>query len=496
MPGRPAHALAAAAAAGTVLLAVPAAPASAATTPAGPTGVRLAAATASSLTVTANRATGATGYRLFASTRRSDVYVANIARARASRISSSPRMTIGGLSYSTATWYYRVETLRGSRHRFESTIHAGGLRPATPSGVRLASRPAGSLTWTGVSATGYSVAVATNAAMTTGRHVYAVRDLTSQFTPYGLAAGTPYWFRVRAVNHGTVSGWSAAVSGRAAGTRTSFTVMTYNLLSTTFDGTKESGTTVAPWSQRRAGAVALIEQGSPDILCVQEAATFVSGHTRQVDDLVRALGGRYALAHTEVTYPELHWQRTGLYVLYKPGVFSVVAGNHWQVGDGRWAAYTELRAKATGAHLLVVNPHLYGGSGRTYDARRQTETESMLRQARAYAQAHGNLPVVYAGDFNSNTSATHVFDGPGRAMRTARVLDARDAAVHLYNASYNSANQYLRTPPHTGDSVDYVFAAPGVGVLSRAVVLKLSGGRFPGVIPSDHNPVQARLDIH
>jgi endonuclease/exonuclease/phosphatase family metal-dependent hydrolase len=120
----------------------------------------------------------------------------------------------------------------------------------------------------------------------------------------------------------------------------------------------------------------------------------------------------------------------------------------------------------------------------------------MLRQARAYAQAHGNLPVVYAGDFNSNTSATHVFDGPGRAMRTARVLDARDAAVHLYNASYNSANQYLRTPPHTGDSVDYVFAAPGVGVLSRAVVLKLSGGRFPGVIPSDHNPVQARLDIH
>jgi endonuclease/exonuclease/phosphatase family metal-dependent hydrolase len=465
-------------------------------TPAAPTGARLTSATSTSLTVTARSAAHATGYRLFASTRRSDVYVANIAHAKASSVYRTPRMTIGGLRYTTATYYYRVEALNGSRRRFDATIHAGGLRPARPGGLQLHNGGTGTwLTWNAVSATGYAVEVATNAAMTAGRHVYAVRDLTTRFTPYGLAKGTAYWFRVRAVTHGTGSAWSSAVSGRVSTTRTSFTVMTYNLLSLTFDGTKINGTAVAPWSKRRAGVVQLIEQGSPDILCVQEAASFVSGRTRQVDDLVRALGGRYKLARTEVPPTEPGWMRTGLYVLYKPGSFSFVSGAHWEIGNGRWAAYARLRSRTTGAVVLVVNPHLFGGSGRSYDARRQTETASMVKQASGYASSHGSIPVVYAGDFNSNTSRSHVFDGAGAAMRSARVLDAKDVAVHLYNASYNSANQYLRTPARAGDNIDYVFAGAGVGVLSWGIVLHLVGGRFPGVIPSDHNPVQARLDI-
>jgi endonuclease/exonuclease/phosphatase family metal-dependent hydrolase len=483
-----------------VLAGLPSSAAAAAVTPAAPTGARLVAATGTSLTVAARTASHATGYRLFASTRRSDVYVANISKARASSIARSPRMTIGGLAYTTATYYYRVQAVNGSKHRFDSVIHAAALRPATPAGLRVSNADNGTwLSWRSVSATGYSVDVATNATMTTGHHTYSVRDLTPQFTPYGLATGTTYWFRVRAVTHGTASPWSGRVSAKVVTRRQSFTVMTYNLLAASFAGTKAGGTTVAAWSSRRPGAVQLIKQGAPDILCVQEAADFIgpkppAGHTRQVDDLIRALGGAYGLARTEVPPTEPGWMRTGLYVLYKKSTFTAAGGNHWVIGDGRWAAYQLMRARSTGATVLLVTPHLFGNTGRAYDTRRQHETQKMLDLARPYAAAH-HVPVVYAGDFNSNTSSIHVFDGPAIAMRSAHTLDAQDAAVHLYNASYNSANQYLRTPPRGGHSVDYVYASAGVGVLSRSVVLRLSQGKFVGVIPSDHNPVQTRLEI-
>jgi endonuclease/exonuclease/phosphatase family metal-dependent hydrolase len=103
--------------------------------------------------------------------------------------------------------------------------------------------------------------------------------------------------------------------------------------------------------------------------------------------------------------------------------------------------------------------------------------------------------VVYAGDFNSDVNKHHAFDGPGLAMRAARVADAEKVAQTLVNWRYNSANLYLRRPPAVDQSIDYVYAGPGVGVASREVVLSLAQGRFVGVIPSDHNPVLARLYV-
>ncbi|HVU91427.1 MAG TPA: endonuclease/exonuclease/phosphatase family protein [Jatrophihabitans sp.] len=473
--------------AGGALAAGPAAAAS--LRPAPPTGVHLAAVSGSALTVTAHRSRHATGYRLFASSRRRDLHVAAIGRARASRLSRSPRMTVRGLRYSTRPYYFRVEVTSGGKHRFEAAIHTAYLRPPVPRGLRLATAGAPYLTWTPASVTGYVVEQATNAAMTAGRRSYTLRALTNQFTPYGLTRGRTYWFRLRAVNHGTRSLGTAPVHVRATARQQALSVMTYNVLEADTAGQVESGAPLATWSARRPGVVGLIRSRRPDVVAVQEAAAFVAPSTRQVDDLTAALGGTYALARTEIPPTEPGWHRTANYLLYRPDRWQPAGTpGHWDVGDGHSAAYAVLRNRATGARVMVVCTHLAVGNGATYDAVRQRETESLLRQARAAA---GGLPIVYAGDFNSDVNRNHAFDGPGRAMRAARVADAEKVAQSSLNGGYNSANLNLRRPPALDQSIDYVYAPPGVAVTRREVVLQLAGGRFPGVIPSDHNPVLA-----
>ncbi|MDQ2796089.1 MAG: endonuclease/exonuclease/phosphatase family protein, partial [Actinomycetota bacterium] len=132
------------------------------------------------------------------------------------------------------------------------------------------------------------------------------------------------------------------------------------------------------------------------------------------------------------------------------------------------------------------------GKGLSYDKLRDAETKSLLRQAGALASSH-DVPVIYAGDFNSTVNSNHVVDAPAIAMRAARINDAQLAAQTLSNARYNSSNQYVRTPPAFGQSIDYVFAPPGIGVRSRSLIIRQTHGKFVGVMPSDHNPIQAEL---
>src|SRR3954467_2207344 len=72
-----------------------------------PSGAHVVAASGSSVTVAASAAANATGYRLYVSSRRSDVYVANVRHARTSSVQRTPRMTVGRLRYATAPYYFR-----------------------------------------------------------------------------------------------------------------------------------------------------------------------------------------------------------------------------------------------------------------------------------------------------------------------------------------------------------------------------------------------------
>jgi endonuclease/exonuclease/phosphatase family metal-dependent hydrolase len=467
------------------------------------TGLHVLKVTTSSFTVGFNRAPHAKRYRLFASTVRSNLFVANIHNAERSTTSSLPRVSIGGLTQLTAPYYYRVESLNGTRWKFSGTIGEVGLRPPAPSNVRAMSNHTKTyVSWTPTTATatGYTVEQATNPSMTAHRKVYKVRGDANQFTPPSVNKGKTYYFRVRAVNQSTPSAATPAAAAVVRTARQPVRVMTYNVKEARFDGVSEGGTHVAPWSsKRKAAAARLIHQASPDVIGIQEAASPVGGHRqnapRQVDTLRKALGGSYRLARTEIPPKQPGSRRTGNYILYKKSAYRAVGrGGHWSIGDNHTAAHQILRNRHSGAKVLFVNAHLSTPRGRTWDIVRKQETQRLVQLGGTLASRRG-VPVVYVGDFNSNPSKDHAFNAPSMVMKSHHIADSFGVAQHRARANYNTANHYMRRPPHSGARIDYVYAPAGVGVRSWRLVMRLRHGDFVGTIPSDHNPVVSELTI-
>lgn len=481
---------------GLACLLAPSAASAGTPTPSKPDGIRVVDTSSSSFTITGHSSTYARGYRLYASTTKSDIFVDNIESAPRTAVSSTPRLTFSGLRYAAVPYYYRVAAINGSKARY-SEILTVDLTPAKPTGLRAVSGAAGTyLTWNSGPATGFKIIQGTDPTVTENRRRYRIRGEGHQFTPYKhLDKGTTYYFRVRARNGSSHSRYSSVVHTTPATSLQVVRLMTYNLLESTSDGTRVGSEVVAPWSKRRLAAAQLITEAHPDVIDIQEGAAWTGAvkGPRQVDSLVSTLGGAYGLAHTEIAPNQPNYRRTGNYVLYKRSTYKLVgAGGHWTLPYGSTAAYQILQNISTGARFLSVSPHLIVGGLAANDAKRQTQTNSLLADARALARAH-HVPIIYAGDFNSDINSNHAFDGPGIAMRATNAADALDVAQHRHNHQYNSANQYMRTPPAFGQSIDHIYAPAGVAVRSWRIKLHLVGGSFVGPIPSDHNPIVSNL---
>jgi endonuclease/exonuclease/phosphatase family metal-dependent hydrolase len=277
--------------------------------------------------------------------------------------------------------------------------------------------------------------------------------------------------------------------------------MTFNILQHSDDGKIEPGGVIAPWSQRRPASAALIKSVDPDVIGIQEANDWIGDQpgTRQIDSLnsaLRSIGVTYNIAATEISYPNSGWHRYGDYILYKPSVYrAYAAGGHWDIGDNRWAVYQPLQDIGTGAKFLFVCTHLLAGRGYSYDLTREHETQRLLDQASAKAASLG-VPVIYAGDFNTNQlTKQHPLDGPNVVMRAAHINDARLIAQSHHYERYDSMNEYLRTPYAYFIHIDYLFAPPGVTTSSWGTALRLSDGKWVGTIPSDHDPVYATMIV-
>jgi endonuclease/exonuclease/phosphatase family metal-dependent hydrolase len=290
-----------------------------------------------------------------------------------------------------------------------------------------------------------------------------------------------------------------AGASRAAGqSRLTVSVMTYNLLEISADGKWKGGNQVASWPQRRTAQIQLIDRASPDVISVQEGGSWVGRvrGPRQVDDLRAHLGGVYGLAHTEVPPSHKHYFRTGCYILYKRAEYKAVGhSGHWALGNRRWAAYQVLKSRATGAKFLMVDPHLIVRSAGGTDAMRRQETATLVAKSRNFDAKRGNLPIVYAGDFNSDNNSKHTVNAPSDYLQAHGFHDSFRSAHSRSNARYNSANGYHRRPPAKRDRLDYIFTSRHVQVPSWHMLLNLRHGRFAGVIPSDHNPIVATLRI-
>lgn len=464
--------------------------------PSRPTGLRVVKVAASSFTVASNNASHASQYRLYASTNRKDLFVRNISRARSSQPAHSPTVSVSGLANVAAPYYYRVAAISGSHRKFSSQIGQVALRPEAPSALHAVSNNAKTVvSWSAGTATGFEVEQSTEPSMRTNTKTYTVLGHQTEFTPYGLQAGRTYYFRVRAMNGSTPSAYSQTESARADDSSTGVKVMTYNIKEARDDGTMEGGNRVAPWSTaRKPAAVKLIQRADPDVIGVQEGADLI-GHVRQVDTLRAALGGEYGLAKTEIPPNQPGTRRTGVYILYKKSTFKAVGkGGHWNLGGKRSAAHQVLRNRSTGAEFIFVSTHLWHAGARAGDMQRRAETKRLVKYGSAAATRRG-IPIVYAGDFNSDPFKKHAFNAPAQVMSQHHISDSYNVAQARDNASYNTANGYRTRPPRDGARIDYVYAPEGVGVGSWRMIMHLRHGKFVGTIPSDHNPVMVSLSV-
>ncbi|HVU61877.1 MAG TPA: endonuclease/exonuclease/phosphatase family protein [Mycobacteriales bacterium] len=485
-------------AASTAILIAPADPALAVGTP----HLKVTGVGHHSFTVAVSGTSGR--FKLYAAQTIKGVAVANFGTAESSSWTHSHHVTITGLKYSIHPYYYRLIAESGGHHAYSVTEGPVGLAPSKPTNLNLTGTGVLSLNWDSGAATGYQVVQATNAGLTEHRKVYTLHGLDQQFTPYGLTPGTPYFFAVRARNRTTSSGLTPPVSGTPSASQQAVSVMTYNVREARLDGQSEGGGTVAPWAQRKVPAAELIKSAHPDFVMLEEAASFApTSPTRQVDDLRDQLnsdGVKYDLAVTEIPPPQKHYHRTGVYILYNPDNYRPVGrGDHWALGESRWAVYQAFGKVGSNSKVLMVAFHLLVGVHPGYDAKRQAEVESMLQQAHSYNSSHGNLPIIYGGDTNSqafvhkNGSTRHEFDGARAAFRAEGIDGASDAAQSRTHAKFNSGNGYKRRPPRNGIYLDDLFAPPGVAVSSWKMLLKLRHGKFVGTIPSDHNPIVATM---
>jgi hypothetical protein len=467
-----------------------------------PTHVRVTTVTNTSFTVTMDKASNVTGYRLWTSRSKNELWVSTLKSADRVVTTTTPTISVSGLPYAATPYYYRVATFKGGNFRY-SPILSASLRPTVPTSVTAVDGAAGlAITWNSGAATRFEVMQSTDPAMLTGRRQYVVRDQNNQLSPYGLAPGSTYYFRVRAHNGPTASPWSAKVSAAVTTSEVNLRVMTYNLLILVSDGSRGgggAGEVIAPWnSKRKAAAAALVKRGNPDVIAVQEGSAYTYGWNtpRQVDSFASALGSTYTVARTQGFPGDSDYVLTGSHVVYRNTTYEAVGnGGHWDVGGGKWAAWQVLRHRGTGREFLVVSTHLNSLTGASYDTVRRAQTQTLVDRARALAAGRGGLPIVYAGDFGSVKMSWHLNDTPGAVMRSTRAADAWNVAQSVVNGRYSSVNQYKRTPPVGIGSYDRIFGSPGVAIRRWDQLLTLSSGKFVGTIPSDHNPVLADLTL-
>lgn len=325
-------------------------------------------------------------------------------------------------------------------------------------------------------------------------------------TLQGLAAGTSYHFRSRAID-ASGKGISAYSSpGVSAKTATStptpgLSVLSYNIRKA-YAGTS--------WATRRGPVAASIKARQPDVVGLQEATPGrdgTAGGAKQYDDIVNLLDNKkFSLVTREGS--------SGTKIVYNTERLSVVdtdAVGLTTLGSAkRYAVWALLKDKRSNKTFFVINTHLEPGSNAssTYNNARIKQAQEVL----ALIDAHSaGRPVTILGDMNSSRAATPN-NGQYATFTSAGYVDPLDNATgtwasgantiieHPLDVEYSSYNGDTRTARRTsypvGTNADYIYVSPGVRVATwRTVVAVDTNGAFVGTIPSDHNMLATTIHL-
>jgi endonuclease/exonuclease/phosphatase family metal-dependent hydrolase len=334
----------------------------------------------------------------------------------------------------------------------------------------------------------------------------AVTSSASGTVLTGLKPATTYYYKVRtiATGGGDLSGYSKTASLTTPSTSASppIKVATYNVCSVACDAGGH------PWEgAREAAVVANLAAQSPDVIGLQEMdrsklAVFLadlnraSGRSYQTSDLPTKGGS----GTTKLAYD------TGLFTMASSehGVLALSAGDS---GTQKYAVWAILTDKRSGKRLFVVANHLVAGTA--YQELRKTQSAEIV--GLVAAKNTKKLPVVIAGDFNSNRDASPsnvVYDvlsaagfkeplgNTNKSWTVSRQATA-EHRVDLDYSTYNGFASYARRAKYAnGSDIDYIWHSAQIRVaMTRVVVNVNTAGKFVGTIPSDHNLLTATIHL-
>ncbi len=415
-----------------------------------------------------------------------------------------------------------------------STRSKGDQRLLSPVGLNAAQVGATALrtTWTQRGgAGGYRLAIAASSDMAGARYV-ETGDATLVVS--GLAAGTRYWVKVRALDGAGrgISQYSPAASAATATRDLPLVVGSFNVRCAECVTTPSANE--QPWPVRVKAVAAAITGQAPDVLGVQEASqarlhdkdgslTKVS----QFEDLVKKLGGSYRIANparyncvsASTTYKCVAKDQgasKGTKIIYNSATVTIVRQGSLLLSQAsgskeRYLAWAVVHHIASGKDVMFANVHLEhtGDTGRSttfHDLRIKQARESLAEIAR---RNPAGLPVVLVGDLNSTKWSTPA-NGPYDALVAGGLIDplgngyqsrrpADTATVEKrIRTEYASINHFNLIAPKAGvingTYMDYIFTSPIIRTLEWETVVDIDANdRFVGVIPSDHNMVRATL---
>lgn len=326
--------------------------------------------------------------------------------------------------------------------------------------------------------------------------VSTVPTTKTEITLDGLNGGSVYYTRIRALAGTNPSAWGPVATVKLAQPEVNVSIVTYNVCGQDKCRSGASATfkaNVPAWSARKQFAADLVSAADPDIIATQESH---DKDTRFQTEFPGYTVGSYKSAKS----------------LYFRASKFTSAGGGWITLDSpgkKYAVWEKLRDRSTGATFYAVNAHLTSGKGAANDRQRA------LEMSRLYAAIDSenvyDLPIVWAGDWNSNADNANQskyaggFDAPRNFMRDRGIADAADAvdSADAINLRLNSSNYGDRTPKASGHHIDAIFVDADARIDSWRMLTQFaddswvytSGKLFKAPFGSDHNPIAVTVTL-
>jgi endonuclease/exonuclease/phosphatase family metal-dependent hydrolase len=411
---------------------------------------------------------------------------------------------------------------------------------AVPTGLKSSVQGTTSLTykWNAVAgAPKYRISISPNADMS-GATFFRFSSASGEIR--NLKPNTKYYAKVRVItlDGASLSAYSAAVAAKTLAVpalppiTNPLSVASYNIkCDNCFDGLANELT----WAGRRDAVVSSIVSKRPDVVGVQEASQgWLKNETRaggltQFEDLQERLykrGINYQLANAkrnncvnDVTPTNCVFAdkgaSQGTKIVYNKSTLelmkqgSVALPKISSTDNTRYLAWAVLRQRSTGKSFFFGDTQLDSSKASAYYLLRQSQTSAIVSAIGRLNTT--KLPVLMVGDFNSH-KWTEPSNAPYDKMIAAGYIDPlgntykNDApssaatAEQRVRANYDSFNGFerkarARNTTGNGTYLDYIFTSKmRVGKWETVINID-SSGNFIGTIPSDHNMVNAVVQL-